>query len=123
MNAIPNDVVPPPTTYDEFSPSWLDRQWFDLRADRSYRMRQPMLIEIAQFGDCTHIVVVKVGPRDRMRIPVTFQVKQHGRTELLDILCGDTANPAILDLILAELVLAIQHQEKIDLSEIFRRAV
>ncbi|WP_156373199.1 hypothetical protein [Pseudorhodoferax sp. Leaf267] len=50
--------------------SAVDRDWFEARPKRTLRLRLRLP---AEFAASTHVLVVKLSPGDRMRVPLTPQ--------------------------------------------------
>ena len=105
-----------------FSPDapWEDRQWFDLRPERAYRLRAMQPSEFPTFGGSTHVVVQKIDTHERMRVPVTLLGIPPGLKELLE---GDGAQEHRLDAVLAEIFAAALSGRSVELGRLIQAGV
>lgn len=96
---------------------WADRQWFDLRPERAYRLRDVQPDEVQAFGGSSHIIVQKISANERMRVPVTLLGIPSGLKELLK---GDGERADQLDAVLSECFAAALSGRAVELGRAIR---
>lgn len=109
----------PGEPYSSSDAPWVDRQWFDLRPERAYRLRAIHTSELQTLGQGSHIVVQKMAS-ERARVPVTLLGIP---PRLIALLEGDGAQERVLDAVLAEIFAAALSGRSIDLGRAIRAAI
>lgn len=95
-----------------------DRQWFDVRPERAYRLRAVQPSEFQTFGGSTHVVVRKL-EHERERVPVTLLGIPPRLKALLE---ADDAQSSGLDEVLAGLFAAALSGRSVDLGRVIQDA-
>jgi hypothetical protein len=111
-----------PTTrpYSGQDAPWLDRQWFDQRPNRQYRLRPTHKSELSHFSGCTHVLVQKITTFDRLRQPLSLLAVP---TPMKAKLQSEAAIDPELDSVLGEIFAELRTKQALHLGRAVRRGL
>lgn len=104
-------------TFSEYDIQHKDRQWFDLRPAREYRLRPIHASDFQNVGCGTHVIIQCISKYDRARVPVTLLGIPPALMQLLE---QGSSPEHSLDSVLADMFEAAQAGRSLDLGRLLR---